>query len=204
MTDAVAALAAVFNQMNNLVKSLVQDQLTNLVSGTAKVVVLAPGQQVVDPLPGLDDALKKAEGGDPRGDCATQRRKPQGSAPAPRVQDHYAAEHQGDRHAGQISPHGGRHSAGAGAGRASRPAATTSPGRRTQHNPSRRTIDETRRSAVSRAEARRLQRSESELLSRVSRNTTSPPWSNVRGQLRPFRICLRAVTSWWATLGLNQ
>ncbi|MDP9796867.1 hypothetical protein J2S43_005379 [Catenuloplanes nepalensis] len=65
MTDAVAALAAVFNQMNNLVKSLVQDQLTNLVSGTAKVVVLAPGQQVVDPLPGLDDALKKLKAATP-------------------------------------------------------------------------------------------------------------------------------------------
>jgi hypothetical protein len=65
MTDAAAAMSAVFNQLNRLFKSLVPDQLTDLVSGAAKVVVLAPGQKVVDPLPGLDDALKKLKAATP-------------------------------------------------------------------------------------------------------------------------------------------
>jgi hypothetical protein len=65
MTDAAATMSAVFNQLNKLVKSLMPDQITNLVSGTAKIVVLNPGQKVVDPLPGLEDALKKLKAASP-------------------------------------------------------------------------------------------------------------------------------------------
>lgn len=58
MTDSVASLATVFNHLTKLFKSLVPEQVSELVAGTAKLVVLTPDQRVVDRSPGLDAALR--------------------------------------------------------------------------------------------------------------------------------------------------
>lgn len=58
MTDSAATMATMFSHLTKLFKSLVPDQVTELVSGAAKLVVLMPGQRVIDPLPGLEPALR--------------------------------------------------------------------------------------------------------------------------------------------------
>ena len=56
MTDTAAEMAALFQQLHKLFKAL-PDQAGALVSGSSKLVVLGPDQEVIDYQPGLKKAL---------------------------------------------------------------------------------------------------------------------------------------------------
>ena len=77
MTDSAATMATLFSHLNRLFKTLVPDQVSDLVSGTSKLVVLAPGQKVVHGGPGVDAALRLLKNLTP--DEETQLAEPKGS-----------------------------------------------------------------------------------------------------------------------------
>jgi hypothetical protein len=58
LADTVAPMLAIFGQLTKLVKPLLPNQLAQIASGEAKLVLLTPGQRVVEPLPGLDATLR--------------------------------------------------------------------------------------------------------------------------------------------------
>src|SRR5690349_20500005 len=57
-----ARAAAVFSTLSKFAMSLKPDQVDQMLAGTAKLVLVSPGQQVVEPLVGLDQALKLLRG----------------------------------------------------------------------------------------------------------------------------------------------
>jgi hypothetical protein len=56
MTDTAAGMAALFQQLQKLFKTL-PDQANGLISGSSKLVVLGPEQQIIDREPSVQKAL---------------------------------------------------------------------------------------------------------------------------------------------------
>jgi hypothetical protein len=72
--DPRARVSALFNALARFAVSLRPDQAEQLVRGEAKIALLSAGQQVVDPLVGLDQALKLIKGlSDEDRECITDK-----------------------------------------------------------------------------------------------------------------------------------